>query len=69
MATDRSLIKVGSRLKDNDRRMRGRYLTVTRVLPNGVEAVDGTRRPRLYLMDRIHTDGKERKYGLNLVEG
>jgi hypothetical protein len=59
---------VGSKLKDNDPRCAGRVLTVTEVLPNGVAAKDLTGRSRLYLLQRIHTDGKPRRSGLSLIE-
>lgn len=59
-------LKVGERLSDNA--MSGRVLTITGLLANGVQAVDGRGHKRLYLRDRIFTDGKPRKYGLNVVE-
>lgn len=66
--SDRQL-KVGDRLADNNPRMTWRrVLTVTEVLPNGVRAKDGAGKERLYLLKRIHTDGKPRRSGLSLVQ-
>ena len=60
-------IKVGDRLKDNDPRMGNRVLTVTEILPNGVAARDRSGRVFLYLRKRLHTDGKRRRSGLNVI--
>jgi hypothetical protein len=59
---------VGARLRDEDPRMLpGRTLTVTAILPNGVEAEDAMGKRRIYLLHRIHTDGKIRRGGLRLL--
>lgn len=68
--SDRYLLalKVGDRIKDNDPRMgANRVLTITAVLPNGVQAEDSMGRRRLYLRKSIHTDGKARRTGFSLV--
>lgn len=62
-------IKIGEVLRDNDPRMRGRCLTVRSILPNGVIAEDSVGKQRMYLRHRIFTDGKPRKYGLNVLYG
>lgn len=58
---------LGDLLKDNDPRMGGRVLMVTSILPNGCIAVDTMGRKRAYLSKRIFLDGKERKYGFNVL--
>lgn len=68
MAEKRPL-KVGEVLRDNDKRMHGRCLTIRSILPNGVIAEDAVGKQRMYLRDRIFTDGKPRKYGLNVLYG
>lgn len=61
-------LKVGDRIKDNDPRMStNRVLTITAVLPNGVQAEDALGRRRLYLRKAIHTNGKPRRSGFDLV--
>lgn len=61
-------LKVGDRIKDNDPRMQyTRVLTITHILPNGVQAVDSRGRPFLYLRRRIFTDGRARKSGFTLL--
>lgn len=61
-------LKVGDRIKDNDPRMsKNRVLTITAILPNGVQAEDSLGRRRLYLRKSIHTDGKLRRGGFDLV--
>ncbi len=61
-------LKVGDRIKDNDPRMStNRVLTITAILPNGVQAKDTLGRHRLYLRKSIHTDGKPRRSGFDLV--
>lgn len=62
-----SEIKIGDRLKDNDPRMGNRVLRVVGVYQWGVCAVDSMGRERDYLMRRIHTDGKPRRGGFDLV--
>lgn len=66
MALD-PVIKVGSRLRDNDPRMRGRTVEIVELRPNGVIAKDASGREREYLSHRIFVDNKARKYGMNLV--
>lgn len=60
-------LKVGDRIKDNDPRMLNRVLAITAILPNGVQAEDSLGRRRLYLRKTIHTDGKPRRSGFDLV--
>lgn len=61
-------LKVGDKIKDNDPRMgANRVLTITEVMPNGVAAEDSIGNRRLYLRKSIHTDGKPRRSGFNLV--
>jgi len=60
-------LNVGDLIRDNDPRMRGRVLTITHILPNGVAAKDGIGKTRLYLRNRIHTDGKPRRGGFDLI--
>lgn len=60
-------MNVGDKLKDNDPRMNNRILTITEVLPNGVVAKDRIGRVRTYLMNRIHTDGRPRRGGFDLL--
>lgn len=61
-------LKVGDKLKDNDPRMGdNRILTIVELLPNGVVAENCAGKRRMYLRKRIHTDGKARKSGMNLV--
>lgn len=62
-------MKPGDILVDNDPRMNGRQLIVTKLLPNGVMARDAAGRERAYTLQRIFADGKSRRYGLNLVRG
>ena len=61
-------LKVGDKLKDNDPRMGdNRILMIVELLPNGVIAENISGKRRRYLRKRIHTDGKPRKSGMNLV--
>lgn len=62
---DTNQIKVGHSLVDNDPRMNGRMLTVTRVYLLGVDAKDGTGRERSYNRHRIFPrSDKPRRSGL-----
>lgn len=61
-------MKAGDKLRDNDPRMNGRILTIIEVLPNGCAAKDSMGRIRLYLANRIHSDGKTRRGGLDLIK-
>jgi hypothetical protein len=54
-------------MKDNDPRMGNRVLTIIEILPNGVAAKDRMGRIRLYLRKHIHTDGKPRRGGFDLL--
>lgn len=68
MACDRSLLKVGSRLKDNDPRFGVRIVTITALLPNGVEVLNPVLNRTTRIMAKfIHTDGKPRRSGFSLV--
>lgn len=60
-------IKVGSKLRDNDPRMKGRTVEVVELYPNGVAAKDSAGRIRVYLAHRVFVDNKARKYGMNLI--
>ena len=60
-------MKIGDRLSDNDPRMKPRVLTIMEVLPNGVAAKDCMGNTRLYLKKHIHTDGKPRRGGFDLM--
>jgi hypothetical protein len=62
-------MKVGDRMKDNDPRMGNRVLTIIEILPNGVAAKDSMGKTRLYLRKHIHTDGKPRRGGFDLIPG
>ena len=63
-------IKVGSKLRDNDKRQKGRIVVVTEVLDFGESD------PNLFVacyhtgkrQARICTDGKKRQRGFNLVK-
>ncbi len=60
-------LKIGDRLKDNDPRMKWRApLQIVEVLPNGVATWDGNTIRRV-LRKRIHTDGKPRRSGFDLI--
>ena len=60
-------LKIGDKMKDNDPRMGDRVLEITEILPNGVRAVDGQGKVRIYLRHRIYLDGKPRHSGFNLI--
>lgn len=68
-------IKVGSKLRDNDKRQKGRIVVVTEVLDFGESDPNlfvacyhtGKRQARIRF-DRIFTDGKKRQRGFNLVK-
>lgn len=59
-------LRVGDKIKDNDPRSSHRILTITGLLPNGVEAVFAGRVVRI-LRRRIYTDGKQRRSGFSLL--
>jgi hypothetical protein len=68
MSSDK--IKVGDRLRDNDKRMIGRELEVVEVRQERVRCKNAKNKnkPSVWIsIDRIHADGKPRKYGFNLV--
>jgi hypothetical protein len=68
MALDPSLLKVGSKLKDNDVRFPDRVVTVTALLPNGVKVYNpATDRETRIQSKFLHTDGKPRRYGYALL--
>ena len=61
-------LKVGNKLRDNDPRMSHRaQLTITHILPNGVQAQTGRGQTVRLLRRRIYTDGKPRRNGFSLV--
>ena len=61
-------MKVGDKIKDNDPRMGpNRVLTITDLLPYGVVAIDSMGKVRRYLSKHIHTDGKPRRGGFDLI--
>lgn len=66
-------IKIGDVLLDNDSRCKGRVLTVTRfgyglrMQKEAVHATDQNGRSVRISIKRIHTDGKPRRSGFDLV--
>ena len=60
-------LKPGMKLKDNDSRMGARTLRITKIMTNGVEVVSPLGFTMKILTRRIHTDGKARKSGFDLV--
>ena len=60
-------LQIGSKIKDNDPRMTNRYLEVVEILPNKVAAKNFRGQVFLILLRRIHTDGKKRRSGFDLV--
>ena len=60
-------IKVGDKIKDNDPRVGNRILTVREVGKKFVEAKAPSGRIVSIRMDRIHTDGKPRRSGFDLI--
>lgn len=76
MATDRSLIDIGSIIEDNDPKMKGRRLIVQRFIAGKISAhscdvfaiCDSPVRKGLRInVSRIHTDGKSRRSGFSLL--
>jgi hypothetical protein len=64
------MIKIGDKIKDNDPRMGNRFLTIigTDVSTRRVEArVNYSGRSVWIKESRIHTDGKPRRSGFDLV--
>ena len=63
-------MKVGDRIKDNDPRMGGRVLTICMVANSGdyVRARDSIGFERMYMAKRIHSDGKPRRTGFDLLK-
>ncbi len=65
--------KVGDRIKDNDPRMSShRVLTIIEMLPEHVMAEESEwplRRAFRIARKRIHTDGKPRRSGFDLLRG
>jgi hypothetical protein len=64
------IINIGDRLRDNDSRMVGRELVVIEIGQDRVRCQNAKNKnlPKVWIkIDRIHTDGKPRKYGFNLV--
>jgi len=60
-------IKVGDKLKDNDPRVGNRILTVREIGHGFVEAKAPSGRIVSIRTDRIHTDGKPRRSGFDLI--
>ncbi len=60
-------IKVGDKLKDNDPRVGNRILTVMKIGHGFVEAKAPSGRIVEIRVDRIHTDGKPRRSGFDLI--
>lgn len=60
-------IKVGDKLKDNDPRVGNRILAVREIGKNFVEAKAPSGRIVSIRVDRIHTDGKPRRSGFDLI--
>lgn len=60
-------IKVGDKLKDNDPRVGNRILTVMKIGYSFVKAKAPSGRIVSIRMDRIHTDGKPRRSGFDLI--
>ena len=61
-------LKVGDKLRDQDPRMSHRaQLTITHILPNGVQAQTGRGQAVRILLSRIYTDGKPRRNGFALM--
>lgn len=68
MTANTEQLQVGHRIKDNDPRVTyERVLTITHVLPNGVQAENAAGRAFTILRRRIYTDGKPRRSGFSLV--
>lgn len=70
-------VVVGDKLRDNDKRQKGRIVTVTEVLDFGMPPEDEDyfvaryhtgKRVASIRFDRIFTDGKKRQRGFNLVQ-
>lgn len=68
-------VRVGDKLRDNDKRQKGRIVTITHIFTYG--EVDENRFVARYhtgkrdagiRFDRIFTDGKKRQRGFNLVK-
>ena len=60
-------LQSGDLIKDNDPRMAPRELEIIDVLPFGVVAKDKAGRYFNVLKRRIHTDGKPRRSGFDLI--
>ena len=61
-------LKVGDKLRDQDPRMSHRaQLTITHILPNGVQAQTGRGQAVRILLRSIYTDGKPRRSGFALM--
>jgi hypothetical protein len=66
--SEQTELKVGDKLRDQDPRMSHRaQLTITHILPNGVQAENGRGQAVTILRRRIYTDGKPRRNGFALV--
>jgi len=69
------MLKVGDKLKDNDPRMAGRFLTITAIGVVGIYGAESVRAKShasgqevSISTRRIHTDGKPRRSGFDLVK-
>ena len=66
--SEQTELKVGDKLRDNDPRMSHRpQLTITQILPNGVQAQTKRGQFVTLLKRRIYTDGKPRRSGFSLM--
>lgn len=62
-------IRVGDRIKDNDKRMGNRRLTVLELTEtHAIAKPDYWHLTTRIRLDRIHTDGKPRRTGFSLLE-
>ena len=67
-------MKVGDKIRDNDPRMNGRVLTIERIwhpmsmaLPSKLVCRDGIGRVRYIQLKLVHSDGKARRSGFDLI--
>lgn len=74
-------VNIGDKLRDNDKRQKGRIVTITDIWTFGADATDPNvctdffiaryhtgKREAGIRFDRIFTDGKKRQRGFNLVK-
>ena len=66
--SEQTELNVGDKLRDQDPRMSHRQqLTITHIMPNGVQAKTGRGQAVMILRRRIFTDGKPRRSGFALM--